>query len=158
MSVVGTVNTVLPQGTYWVDYQFTGSLASGPWAPPITILGQTTTGNGLQYTSTAGVWAALIDTGTAGTPQGLPFIIDGQPAICGNLADVPWLSASPTAGTIAPSGSQQVSVTFDSTGIVAGLYQATICVFSNDPDEPVVPVPVTMDVVIPVELQSFTIE
>ncbi|HSN53821.1 MAG TPA: hypothetical protein VLT32_04075 [Candidatus Sulfomarinibacteraceae bacterium] len=155
MTAVGAVNTVLPAGTYWVDYQIGGSLASGPWVPPVTILGQTTTGNALQYTSTG--WANLTDSGTL-TPQGVPFIFEGQPAICGNLVDVPWLSASPVAGTIAPAGSQPVNVTFDSTGIALGTYQATICLFSNDPDEPVVPVPVTMDVVIPVELQSFSIE
>ena len=77
---------------------------------------------------------------------------------CDSPADVPWLSANPTAGTIAPSGNQVVTVGFDSTGIALGTYQATICLFSNDPDEPVVPVPVTMDVVIPVELQSFSVE
>jgi len=155
MTAVAAVSTVLPAGTYWVDWQIGGTLASGPWVPPVTILGQTTTGNSLQFTTTG--WAALTDSGTL-TPQGLPFIIEGQPAICGNLADVPWLSASPTAGTIAPAGSQQVNVSFDSTGLALGLYEATLCVFSNDPDEPVVPVPVTMEVVIPVELQSFSVE
>ena len=155
MTAVGAVNTVLPAGTYWVDWQIGGTLASGPWIPPVTILGQTTTGNSLQFTTTG--WAALTDTGTL-TPQGLPFIVEGQPAICGNLADVPWLSASPVAGTIAPSGTQPVNVSFDSTGLALGLYEATLCVFSNDPDEPLVPVPVTMEVVIPVELQSFSVE
>jgi len=155
MTAVATVNTVLPAGTYWVDYQLGGTLSSGPWVPPVTILGQTTTGNALQFTSTG--WANLTDTGTV-TPQGVPFIIEGQPAICGNLADVPWLSASPTAGTIVSGGSQDVNVALDSTGLALGTYQATICVFSNDPDESVVPVPVTMEVVIPVELQSFSAE
>ncbi len=50
-----------------------GSLTSGPWVPPVTILGQTTTGNALQFTS---VWAPAIDTGI-GTQQGLPFLILG---------------------------------------------------------------------------------
>jgi len=155
MTAVAAVNTILPAGTYWVDWQIGGTLTSGPWVPPVTILGQTTTGNSLQYTTTG--WAALTDSGTL-TPQGLPFIIEGQPAICGNLADVPWLSASPVAGTIAPAGNQVVDVSFDSTGLALGLYQATICVFSNDPDEPIVPVPVTMEVVIPVELMGISIE
>ena len=154
MTAVGTVNTTLPAGTYWLDWQVGGSLASGPWAPAVTVLGQTTTGNAMQQTVSTGVWAAFVDVG----PQGLPFIVDGQPAICGNLADVPWLSASPVAGTITPAGSQPVNVSFDSTGLALGLYEATLCVFSNDPDEPVVPVPVTMEVVIPVELQSFSVE
>jgi len=75
MASVVTVGTTLPAGTYWLDWQVGGTLASGPWAPPISILGQTTTGNGMQYDGAA--WAALIDTGTAATPQGLPFIVEG---------------------------------------------------------------------------------
>ncbi|MBI4917884.1 MAG: hypothetical protein HY825_18745 [Acidobacteria bacterium] len=69
MANVCTGWAVLPTGTYWIDWQAAGSLASGPWQPAITILGQTTTGNALQYTTTAGAWAALTDVGT----QGLPF-------------------------------------------------------------------------------------
>jgi hypothetical protein len=68
------VNTVscgasLAPGTYWLDWMTDGTLGSGPWAPPISILGTTTTGNALQWT---GAWAAAIDTGS-GTQQGMPF-------------------------------------------------------------------------------------
>lgn len=69
-----TANTAglsLTAGTYWVEYMFFGSGASGPWAPPIVITGSTTTGNALQ--SNAGAWAPLIDIG----PQGMPFQIYG---------------------------------------------------------------------------------
>jgi len=76
MAIVATIGTVLPPGTYWVDVSTAGSGSSGPWAPPISILGQTTTGNGLQYTSSTGVWDLAVDGGT-GTQQGFPFIIDG---------------------------------------------------------------------------------
>ncbi|HSL19036.1 MAG TPA: hypothetical protein VLB51_14110 [Methylomirabilota bacterium] len=73
MASVATIGTTLAPGTYWVQWSTDGSLASGPWAPPITVLGQTTTGNALQYTT---AWAAFTDTGTL-TPQGMPFIING---------------------------------------------------------------------------------
>jgi hypothetical protein len=77
------VNTVsldvtLGPGTYWLDWQTDGSLASGPWAPPITKNGQTTTGNALQYLSSSGSWAAALDGGTNTPPQGFPFIIEGE--------------------------------------------------------------------------------
>ena len=68
------IGTTLTEGTYWIDWQSGGTLASGPWAPPIAILGQNTTGNARQ--GLAGVWANLVDGGTL-TPQGLPFILDG---------------------------------------------------------------------------------
>ncbi|MFZ2095954.1 MAG: hypothetical protein WAV05_04875 [Anaerolineales bacterium] len=74
---VASAGLTLSAGTYWIEWMTDGSAAySGPWAPPITILGQTTTGNALQYTSSTG-WAAAQDQGTS-TPQGMPFIIDGS--------------------------------------------------------------------------------
>jgi len=64
----------LAEGTYWVEWSATGSLASGPWVPPLTIVGETTTGNARQEIS--GAWAALQDGGSL-TPQGLPFQVLG---------------------------------------------------------------------------------
>jgi hypothetical protein len=71
------VNITLPAGTYWLDWQSDGSGGSGPWAPPITITGQTSTGNAMQFT---GAWADLTDGGTL-TPQGLPFVVQGTSAV-----------------------------------------------------------------------------
>lgn len=62
--------------TYWVDWQSGGTLASGPWAPPISILGQATTGNAMQFITS---WLPLVDSGTSAAVQGLPFIIEGFP-------------------------------------------------------------------------------
>lgn len=70
-----TLGVTLGEGHYWIDWQLAGSLSSGPWAPPITITGQATTGDALQYLS--GAWNPIIDNGTAQTPQGLPFILNG---------------------------------------------------------------------------------
>lgn len=66
----------LPPGTYWLDWQADGTLSSGPWAPPIAILGQTSTGNAMQSTDGGSSYAAILDGGT-GDPQGLPFQILG---------------------------------------------------------------------------------
>lgn len=73
MANVAGAGLHLPSGAYWLDWMIDGSGTSGPWAPPVTILGQTTTGNALQYTS---AWAPAQDTGT-GTQQGMPFLIKG---------------------------------------------------------------------------------
>lgn len=67
----------LAAGTYWVEFRFGGTGASGPWAPPRTILGQITTGNALQKTSTG--WANAMDTGSS-SQQGMPFQIYGTEA------------------------------------------------------------------------------
>jgi hypothetical protein len=74
-NVLLTTGLVLLQGTYYLDWQAGGTLVSGPWAPPITINGQTITGNARQRVS--GIWGKLLDTGTA-TWQGLPFLIYGH--------------------------------------------------------------------------------
>ena len=91
MANVATVGTTLGAGTYWVDWQSDGSLGSGPWAPPITILGQGVTGDGLQST-TAGVWAAALDSGTNTPQQGFPFIIDGTALGGTPIIEVPTMS------------------------------------------------------------------
>ena len=133
MANVVAINTFLPAGTYWVDWQAGGSLTSGPWAPPVSILGQLGKpgANALQYTSTG--WATVTDPSPGGTPQDFPFLVDGL-ADCSNLVDVPWLSASPTNGTNAGGTNTPVTVTFDSTSLADGTYTANLCVTSNDPD------------------------
>jgi hypothetical protein len=100
-----TVDVSLGAGTYWVEWGTTGSLASGPWVPPITINGQTTTGNALQVIS--GAWAAVLD-GTF--PQDLPFVIVGTggtanedgPSIAGEFAlAAPAPNPSTASATVA---------------------------------------------------------
>jgi hypothetical protein len=66
----------LTNGNYWIDWSFAGSLASGPWAPPIVILNTAITGNGKQRT--AGTWNNALDGGTGTPAQGFPFIIYGS--------------------------------------------------------------------------------
>ncbi len=138
------VDTHLNPGTYWLDWQSDGSpLYSGPWAPPVTILGETATGNARQYISDPGVWGDLVDVG----PQGLPFIVEGT--IGGCTGDIPWATVEPVTGTLLGGESIPVDVTFDSTGLGLGVYTGTLCVLSNDPDEGLTTVPLTMTVVEP---------
>jgi hypothetical protein len=133
MSVVATINTFLPAGTYWVDWQVGGTLASGPWAPPVSILGQLGKpgANAVQFVSTG--WQAVTDPSPVGTPQDLPFIVEGL-SDCSNLSDVPWLSVSPANGVNGGGTSTVGTVGFDSTSLADGVYTARLCVFSNDPD------------------------
>ncbi len=73
-NVAATPGLVLPAGDYWIEWTCTGSLSSGPWAHPISILGQIVTGNAKQWTGAA--WADIIDSGSGGA-KGLPFLIYG---------------------------------------------------------------------------------
>lgn len=93
MTAVAGVNVSLSQGTYWLDWMVDGTGTSGPWAPPITILGQTTTGNALQYTTSSGAWAPANDSGTL-TQQGMPFVVIGTV----NSGPPSWKSIAPING------------------------------------------------------------
>ncbi|PHI18333.1 hypothetical protein CEQ90_18310, partial [Lewinellaceae bacterium SD302] len=77
MENTATVGIILEEGTYWIEWQADGSLGSGPWAPPITIMGQSTTGNGLQSLDNGVTWGPANDTGT-NTQQGFPFQFNGE--------------------------------------------------------------------------------
>nr|HPQ40863.1 hypothetical protein [bacterium] len=113
MYAICDVPVTLGPGTYWLDFSYDGDAGlSGPWQPPITILGQTTTGNAKQYT---GSWADFLDSGTA-TGQGLPFVINGQIS-GGTLIDFDDLPSTSVIGshysgvTFSPGW-----MTWDSTG------------------------------------------
>lgn len=78
MTAFAAVVTTLPPGTYWLDWQVDGNATyTGPWAPPVTIDGQTTTGNALQFVTSA--WQPAVDAGLQ-TALGLPFVIEGSVA------------------------------------------------------------------------------
>ncbi len=74
MAVVADVSISLPAGTYWLDWSVTGTGISKPWSPPISILGQSTTGNAIHHLSS---WNPALDTGNT-FQQGFPFVIEGE--------------------------------------------------------------------------------
>lgn len=57
-----------------------------------------------------------------------------------------WLSASPESGTTTGGGHSELAVTFDTTGLEPGDYQALVCAGSDDPAAPFTAVPVTLTV------------
>ncbi|HNS03001.1 MAG TPA: S8 family serine peptidase, partial [Anaerolineae bacterium] len=137
MADVAAVGLYLPAGAYWVDWQTGGTLTSGPWAPPVSFLGQTTKpgANGLQYDPTTNAWNSLVDSGSS-TVQDLPFVIEGtagEPE-CLVPLDIPWLSLDTYAGSNAGGTNTDVTVTFDSAGLAAGTYTGNLCINSNDPN------------------------
>ncbi len=108
MANTALVNAYLVPGTYWLDWSTDGSGSyTGPWAPPITILGQTTTGNALQYT---GSWAAANDSGTD-TQQGFPFIIYGPDEAAIPEPETAALAAAGLIGLLVVSRRRRRAVT-----------------------------------------------
>jgi hypothetical protein len=56
------------------------------------------------------------------------------------------LVVSPTSGTIFPGEDFDITVTFSSNGLLPGIYEGEINIESNDPENPVIDVQVTLDV------------
>jgi subtilisin-like proprotein convertase family protein len=98
---------VLSAGTYWLDWQAAGSLASGPWAPPLAVLGVSSTGNAVQFNGTD--WAPAVDA-TSGDTFGIPFVIAGTSG-----AGVPAITLDTAAATLTD---QCVSAPGQSNGVI----------------------------------------
>jgi hypothetical protein len=77
VSLAGAINldsSTIPGGRYYLRCKFTGSGASGPFLPPITVRNSAATGNALQ-SSTAGAWTTIQ---SGGQGQGMPFKLYGS--------------------------------------------------------------------------------
>ena len=97
---------VLQPGTYWIDFNAAGTVASGPFFPFVVPnnAAPAATGNALQFTT---AWAALamgVDptlscaaaSTTPGPLQGLPFRVDGTSASLG----APTITPATPAGAV----------------------------------------------------------
>ncbi len=62
-----------------------------------------------------------------------------------------WLSLDPSSGEIPSEESQSISVTFDATSLTSGDYAANIIIASNDPDSPMLVVPVTLELLVGID-------
>lgn len=68
---------------------------------------------------------------------------------CAAPETVPWLTLDPVAGSVAPGDpAATVDVTMDAAGLAEGLYNATVCIDSNDTLNALVAVPVTFTVTV----------
>lgn len=65
-------------------------------------------------------------------------------AVC--LDDLPWALSAPPAGSTPPGGSSPAEVGFDARELGTGTYHGSMCVSSNDPDDGVVTLPLTLTV------------
>ena len=57
-----------------------------------------------------------------------------------------WVVLDTEMGTVDPGESQDISVTLDATELSGGDYQSNLKLFSNDPTNPEITVPVSLDV------------
>ncbi len=119
-----------------------------PTDPGIFISADESTGTAQQtgyFQTDGGTWEELQP---AGFPDYRAMFIRPQmlAAGCAAPTDVPWLSVTPTSGTTAGGSSSDVDVTADATGLTNGTYQAVLCLNSDDPQQPLIEIPYTLDV------------
>ncbi len=141
---VARIGATLAPGTYWLDWSAAGGSGSGPWAPPAAITAGARPGNGLQASAGEPFLPAL----DGAVQQEFPFRIAAHLAACDSPANLPWLSLGQTLGTTAGGATTLVDVTLDAIGLAPGTYSGVLCVQSNDPDTPLVEVPVSLVVAV----------
>ncbi|MGH9381436.1 MAG: hypothetical protein ACRD2Z_12585 [Thermoanaerobaculia bacterium] len=57
-----------------------------------------------------------------------------------------WVNVDPLSGSVPSGADSQVEVTFDATGIAPGDFSANLCIGSNDPQQPLTTVPLSLTV------------
>ncbi len=60
------------------------------------------------------------------------------------FSDIPWLTVAPMSTTVAPDGSVDIDITVDSTGLEPGVYRGIVVILTNDPDNSIFQLPVTL--------------
>lgn len=122
--VINVAGTHFDPGTYWIDFQTGGTLASGPFCVPITITGRPETGNAMQFNGTA--WVPAVDTGAnPDAPQGIPFVVEGTGVsgpgvtLTKTVGDVPGECAPGDSVTVTNETPVEYCFTVENTGSVA---------------------------------------
>ncbi len=79
----------------------------------------------------------------------LTWTITEATPTCATPAGLAWVESDPPAGTTAPGGASSVVVTFGATGLPVADYAGSLCVSSNDADEPVTEVGLSLAITEP---------
>ncbi len=120
----------------WVAYTFTqtdpGIYIPGVDAGPLNPNGD--------FLNTGGGWVHLSNWPGFSYNWNIRANLEGVPS-------VQWLSADPLSDTIGTGNTLPVSVNFDASSLTPGQYHATLRYLSNDPLNPQVDIPVSLDVV-----------
>lgn len=91
-------------------------------------------GAGIELDADGNLWTVSMNTGMAYLVEsGLPI-----------FTDVPWLSVTPTEGTVAPDETASLELRADTTGMEPGVYRAIVAVGTSDPDNRLIQVPVVL--------------
>ncbi|RYD15072.1 MAG: hypothetical protein EOP90_10905 [Lysobacteraceae bacterium] len=87
---------------------------------------------------------ALANTGDPGSS--LDYTIDTATTSCATPVAVAWIGISPDAGSVAAGANAVIDVSVDAAALAQGNHSALVCVRSNDPQNSVIEVAVSVEV------------
>lgn len=105
----------------------------------------------LQLTETIVEGAMITTTVTISNSGDLPLtwtITEATPT-CATPAGLAWVESDPPAGTTAPGSASMVVVTLGAPGMPVADYEGALCVTSNDEDEPLTEVGLSLAIIEP---------
>jgi len=118
------------------------TISGGGGAPVIGVDPTTLAGSAETGASTTAPFT-IANTGDAD----LTWTADTASATCATPDTVPWLSLDPTAGTVVTGDpAATVTVTMDAAALTPGVYNANVCVHSNDAAHDPITLPVAFTV------------
>ena len=138
----GSMNVALDAGKYYyIGTSWNGSVTYGRGIESVPL----TTSFGTLETGITGTIAGyppattLSHSYTGNSPYYQTLVTSNEPTYT-------WLVPSPIIGTVSAQNSFGINVLFDATGLTEGTYTKNIEVGSNDPDQPIVIIPCTLNV------------
>ncbi len=117
---------------YWIDHD-AGTFPAGTDGGPHHPQGD--------WISTGPGWSHLSDNPDLDYNWNIRATLTGDPI-------VQWLSVSPSSGTIAVGENEDITVDFDATDLEPAQYYGELVINNNDPENPQMIVPVTLDVTV----------
>ena len=82
--------------------------------------------------------------------ESLEWTITEAAEDCSEPSDLGWVAADPASGTTASLANTLVTVTFSAAGLTApSVHSGVLCLASNDPGEPLIEIPVSLQVEYP---------
>lgn len=98
-------------------------------------------------TTGASTFAAQFHRADGGFTYMVSLALESGGRGCTDPADVSWISlVAPSSGVLAPEAQAGVTVRVDATNLGEGHYEALLCLYSNDPRNRFVTLPVSLDV------------
>ena len=163
LDVAPTSGAVAPQSVDTVDVLFDASdLADGDYNGQVSVSSNDSANPqvDIPVTLTVGLDAAMInvvpgsivDTVVTGGSDDITLVIgnDGNLNLEYTITDNrSWIGESPTGGTIAPAGTDNITVTLDASTLPQGSYSGALTISSNAYNNPTVNIPVSLIVIPP---------